>query len=81
MSQRRKVAQVRQAVGVVAADRFFEPAHAEVVEFGADAAGLADGVAAVGVDHQLDCVAGQFAQPPDPLEVPVDRWCPTIRRS
>ena len=34
----------------------------ELVEHGADAAGLAAGVAAVGVDHQLDVVAGEFAQ-------------------
>ena len=52
-SQRTAAAHGGQAGEVVAGHGFLEPHHAELVQGGADAAGLPGGVAAVGVDHQL----------------------------
>src|SRR5689334_3652946 len=62
-------AHVPQPVEVVRAHRFLEPGHAEVVEAAPHPHRLADRVAPVGVDEQLDVVPDGLAGEPHPGEV------------
>jgi hypothetical protein len=62
-------AELGQAIEVVAGDGFFEPDDAEVIQHAADAAALAEGVAAVGVHHELHVWAGELAEAADTVEV------------
>ncbi len=67
-----------EGLEVVAADRLLEPGDAELVVLLTHGLGLADGVAAVGVDHHLHVAADDLAHQPGALKVPPGPGTPRL---